>query len=418
MSQQKRFQPKRVPKRKRNGKRKPNSRRGRQNANPISRNVRTVNRGPRMQATANTLTVTHKEFLLNIEGNSQSAYKVLHKLRGQPGSSRTFPWLSQIAGSYESYSINNLQLHYSPSCNTTTPGALMFLLDYDATDEVPDTLTELLNSYGAVTTTPYSSTIIRASRQNLNKAYKERYIDTGVNGLNTTDIKLLDFATIIVASNGIPASGLLGSLFISYSITFKTPQYTEVSGPIMFIQQQAPSLGNPITGINSNPYSTAGPKMVTITRNSGYDRLTFNNEGYYLATYFAAFSTTLSSSEHWAGGQSNLITYATQYNVAEYGANAESIWQRLIHTNQGGILDCQLANLGLAPLFVYVTVQKLSHSQWTLYNKVATNAVINVSQNFMSNKEYDEITVPLMEIDEIILPDVIDASEELGELYS
>lgn len=45
-----------------------------------------------------------------------------------------FPWLSQLAWSYERYSIISLNVEFIPSCPTTTAGLVYLAFDYDPAD--------------------------------------------------------------------------------------------------------------------------------------------------------------------------------------------------------------------------------------------------------------------------------------------
>jgi len=51
-----------------------------------------------------------------------------------PSTASVFPWLSQIAGAYEKYSINSMSFEYVPSCSTLADGILYLAFDHDPSD--------------------------------------------------------------------------------------------------------------------------------------------------------------------------------------------------------------------------------------------------------------------------------------------
>lgn len=66
-----------------------------------------------------------------------SEFTGIKRFQINPGLMTTFPWLSNIAGSFDRYMFKRLVFRYKPTCPTTTTGQVVFAWDYDALDPIP-----------------------------------------------------------------------------------------------------------------------------------------------------------------------------------------------------------------------------------------------------------------------------------------
>jgi len=66
-----------------------------------------------------------------------SEFTGIRRYQINPGLMTTFPWLSNIAGSFDRYMFKRLVFRYKPTCPTTTTGQVVFAWDYDALDPTP-----------------------------------------------------------------------------------------------------------------------------------------------------------------------------------------------------------------------------------------------------------------------------------------
>lgn len=78
--------------------------------------------------------------IASVVSNSQFVAQI------NPSTESVFPWLSQIAGAYEKYTVNSIGFEYVPSCSTLADGILYLAFDHDPSDVLtndfsPQTLT-------------------------------------------------------------------------------------------------------------------------------------------------------------------------------------------------------------------------------------------------------------------------------------
>lgn len=173
-----------------------------------------------MSQNGNVVTITHKEYIGEV--GSTNANWAINTYPINPGVASSFPWLSQIAGRFESYIIDRMVYIYEPVCSTATIGSVMMAIDYDAGDAAPTTKVTMLSYRGAARTSPWGKTMFNAHGSDLHKFGIQRYVRTsGQPG----DIKTFDVGNFYIATQGTPASATaLGELHVAYTIRFFTPQ--------------------------------------------------------------------------------------------------------------------------------------------------------------------------------------------------
>lgn len=217
---------------------------------------------PKMHATKRGVAISHREFLGDISGSTGF---VSRSYTLNPGSQNTFPWLSQIAGQFQSYKIKGLLFEF----NSTSA---------DALNSVNTALgTVIMSSQYNVAMPPF-----------VNKAEMEQYEYTvsGRPSRNLThcvecdpslqvmphlftrtgtlpagqDYQFYDWCNFQFATVGMQAAAVIGELWVSYEIEFFKPRiasggcwpgdftriangaYTQASDPLGTIQ--LPPVGN------------------------------------------------------------------------------------------------------------------------------------------------------------------------------
>lgn len=191
-------------------------------------------------------------------------------------------------------------------------------IDYDASDDPPASLQQMLTYKSSVQTNAWKPVSHNSSSSDLNKA-KSHYVLTGVPPPNT-DIKTYDIGNFYLAVNCIAASGAIGQLFIDYDLVLDTPQ-TELDPPSVGargqIDNSAPTglqlLPTAVTGLlgplaafweesdTPNIYnlyiSTPGFYVMTVIFNTDGDSAVYNvaltsEQGPTLLNYFSASGPT------------------------------------------------------------------------------------------------------------------------------
>lgn len=234
---------------------------------------------PRVHAGKHAVTISHREFLGDITGSTAFSNRVYTI---NPGSAITFPWLSNIAGMFQSYRIKGMIFEF----NSTSADAL--------------------NSVNTALGTVIMSTQYNVSLpQFTNKAEMEQYEYTvsGRPSRNLThcvecdpslqvmdhlfcrtgtipagnDYQFYDWGNFQLATVGMQAAAVIGELWVSYEVEFLKPRipaggvwpgdFTRIAnGPYTAIT-------DPLGSIQTNPLGNLG---VTITAGAtGWQRITF-----------------------------------------------------------------------------------------------------------------------------------------------
>lgn len=243
------------------------------------------NRTGRMKVsrvTFNSQTIIHREYLGGIPSPTTSQYQIVKSVSVNPGLAASFPWLSSIAKNYESYRFNYLKYEYVPMVSTNTAGKIAMMLDYDALDDKPVSPIAMQNSAGAVSTQVWNSITLSSSKEQMNKAYKSKFIRTTQPPENS-DLKTYDAGLLNIATTGFSAIAP-GDLYCSYSVTLLTPQIPDPSrlGNAQTFKSKTGTANHPFTDATEN-----GVPIVTKTTPGTFDRFTFNEAGAYLANFGA-----------------------------------------------------------------------------------------------------------------------------------
>lgn len=176
--------------------------------------------------------VKFRELVLpSVAGNP--TFKIQDTLAINPGNPLCFPWLSTIAKNYEQYSVGEMRFEYVNSAAATTSGFLYMVADYDVYDSIPQTAQEMMNQYKAVSTPVWAGISMPINPRAAMGLGTRRWVRPG--GLvSARDLSLTDVGKVHIASDQAPAvaslgltnqaSVTIGQLWISYAITFYTPQ--------------------------------------------------------------------------------------------------------------------------------------------------------------------------------------------------
>jgi hypothetical protein len=206
------------------GKRQPKiSNMGPKKTAPIAKSQKTKVGVPKIVQTKDGCVVTQRELITTLiaPGNG---FNILKRLRVNPASVGTFPWLSTIAGSFEQYRFRKLHFEYISRCPTTLAGSVLMSPDYDAQDGSP--VNESVQSVfkGTVEDVPWESNTLILLPNLMNRAYKSHFTMSDTRFANTTqDEKTIDSAQVFVSSDT-DAGATLGKLWVDYVCELITPQ--------------------------------------------------------------------------------------------------------------------------------------------------------------------------------------------------
>jgi hypothetical protein len=268
----------------------------------VGSTVRT--RAPNVKTSRGSCRIVHSEYIGDIAARDPGTFDLQYIFGLNPGNGALFPWASKIAQQFDSYKFNNLTFRYMPLCGTQTQGVVVMAIDYDASDDPPASLQQMLTYKGAVQTNAWKPALNLSANSDLSKA-KSHYVLSGVAPPNT-DIKTYDIGNFYLAVNSIASAGAIGQLFVDYDVTFDTPQ-TELDPPSVGSRGVITLATDPQTVSALMVADMTGPLAAFWTvdpGNSGVQDLYLPVPGYYTLSFAQEASST--------------ITYATSI-VAQQG---------------------------------------------------------------------------------------------------
>lgn len=209
-----------------------------QNKKTIS-NTKQINKTvPKINTVKDTLHITHREYVNPVDlYNSSIGYSIAdagsptnsgysstrpYKYSINPGDGAVFPWLSGIAARFEKYQFKNITIHYKPSCPTTTPGGLALVANYDPSDSVPVSRSELFNLESVARAAVYDEMQLKIKNSALSSW---RYVrTTNSAGVDPFELRTMDAGYWCSCLTNTTADIQFGDLYVSYSIELKGPK--------------------------------------------------------------------------------------------------------------------------------------------------------------------------------------------------
>jgi len=174
--------------------------------------------------------VRHREYIGDIAATS--AFTV-QKFILNPGLQETFPWLSQMANSFEQYKLHGVLFEFVStssdallsSATSTALGSVMMSTDYDVADIPPPDKRTMLNAEFSSSAKPSCSFIHPIECERKQSAQNILYT-RGAAVPDGYDPRLYDFANFYIATEGMQAaSGNIGELWVTYEIEFLKQQF-------------------------------------------------------------------------------------------------------------------------------------------------------------------------------------------------
>lgn len=175
--------------------------------------------------------IRHREFITDIiatQSFTNQSFVI------QPGLASTFPWLSQIACSYEQYKLRGMLFEFnstssdallSTSMNTAL-GTVVMMTDYDVADDPPSSKRQMLQSEFASSDKPSCTFIHPVECKKSLSAQNILYTRGAIAPPTGYDPRLYDFARFNIATEGMQSTGgVLGELWVTYEIELLKPQF-------------------------------------------------------------------------------------------------------------------------------------------------------------------------------------------------
>jgi len=185
---------------------------------PSVSNMKTArNNNPSGRFTGNTFRVKKREFILDVVPSSKFTPI---KIEINPSLPQSFPWLSGIAPSFQKYRIHKFRVCYEPSQSTVVPGMFMFAPEFNVTDGLPSSKSELLE-YSYATRGPIWKSFSKEFSVKDMMQYKDYYVRNS----ETSNLVLYDPFFLVIATDNVSTDLLiLGEIWFEYEIEFSIPQ--------------------------------------------------------------------------------------------------------------------------------------------------------------------------------------------------
>jgi hypothetical protein len=287
-----------------------------------------------MKTSNGNIVFSHSEYFADLQGSD--LFKV-RQLSLNPGNSDIFPYLSNIAASFEYYRFKHLRLRYEPSCSTATPGSVMLCIDYDAADGVPLGKAGFMMNQNATRTSCWTSCVMDLVAA-ANGAQIKRFVLNDVPPLGT-DIKTYNLGNLFIATIGAPTT-IIGELYVDYEVELSVPQgatNSDVTAELFTVQNTDPTspweLGEIRQNLKNPILEVPGVNSPAISPN--VDVLKVIKAGHYilnatiLSTTATGAGTNANVPNGWAGSGVNISNMPSS-TVSTITAGVVTIGQWLL----------------------------------------------------------------------------------------
>lgn len=251
---------------------------------------------PSFAALGTGIRFVHREYLADVI--SSTGYSV-NTYRIQPNIPKTFPWLSQIANSFEQYKVNGMVVNLNTTSGNAISSTNNALGVWGVTTVYDPTRPPLANKisaeeYMGCTAGVPSISLLHAIECKPKTDVLERYYVDYTQTVTGEDLKFYDHGLINVFTQGQQQAGIaLGELWISYDVTMYNPRIQpvgeEATADHYRITGASVTATNPCgTGGTVNPNTGSGMNGTIVTGGSGYGVLTIpagTSTGLYQVIY-------------------------------------------------------------------------------------------------------------------------------------
>lgn len=198
--------------------------------------------------------VRRREFIKNIRSTGEDWS--IDTVVCQPGLTEPFPYLSNIARNFTTYSVKGLVYEYvsNVSSFTSKPGLGAVILTFDP-NQGADAFTNKIameNTAGAVSARPDRNIVYGVECDESQKPYNQYFIRTGETERTATVAE--DFGRFYIAGSGLsadnyPKGTLLGGLYVTYDIVFSTPRMPRLESGFFSENRLSGSSASPLGAV-------------------------------------------------------------------------------------------------------------------------------------------------------------------------
>lgn len=303
-----------------------------------------IGKAPKIAQTRDNCRIMHRELISSVVGSTD--FTVQNSFPLNPGMSKTFPWLSSMARSWEQYKFHKLKFCYFTRTGSTTVGSMMMAPDYDAADTAPQS-EQIASSYEDVTEdAPWKDIVCNLPPSRLNSNLQRKFLRSGPLGPNL-DIKSYDSGNLFVIT--IDGQNVnWGKLWVEYDVEFFIPQLPPTG--IVNVQGGEVVMG---TSISAESIFGALPTMTPSSLGiipSAFGTLTFESPGSYVV-YISLVGTTMPANLTLLNALpiSETLNSTATYFDGVYAVNVLSGADSTVSFVSGGSVTSTLCVIGSIP---------------------------------------------------------------------
>lgn len=181
------------------------------------------NQIPKFSSDGQANVVTHREYLGDISGTAlftNNAYPL------NPGMSKTFPWLSTVAGCYQEYKWHGLIFEFRPLttdfANAGVPGVVIMSTNYNADAPLYLSKQQMENAEFAVSTKPTLACIHGVECAVTHNVLGTKFVRDTLPPAGQ-DLRLYDHGNFQFATQNNSPNVVLGELWVSYCVELLKP---------------------------------------------------------------------------------------------------------------------------------------------------------------------------------------------------
>lgn len=292
---------------------------------------------------AGSVTIAHREFLTDVASIGAVFNNTSYPIN--PGLTRTFPFLSQIAKNFEQYEMLGCIFHFKSTSATavsstnTALGTVVLATDYETLD-APFANKQQMEAYQYCSSSVPCASVIHpiecAPRQTVLSRQFIRTTSVPTGG----DPRIYDVGNFQIATTGQQAAAVIGELWVSYHVRLFKPKIENPIGNSLLCYAGSASVTSGVdTLVGLVPLGTANRMAITL---SAANQISLPFVGRYLISLFT--SSPVGSTNY---STSVFVTDANCANVTSHGtslvANRENNFTASIDVlNPGALLTFPL----------------------------------------------------------------------------
>ena len=187
---------------------------------------------PAMHSSSTTTVVRHREYIGDVLSNNSTTPVVRH-FPLNPGLAQTFPWLSNLAQSFEMYRLLGCVFEYRTLAGDVTTqsnqGYVVAAVNYNPTGAPFLTKLAIENAMGGQSKKPSEDMFIPVECKPMLNPLGEYFVrDAAISA--SQNLNFYDVGIVTIATGGNPTNGvILGELWVTYEVELAKPAIDELA---------------------------------------------------------------------------------------------------------------------------------------------------------------------------------------------